>query len=140
MEDVLLCPVGDDQTAKNWVLLWGSARDVRINGSRECPTGLRTIADRDEIKIDAGPTMYFSAETLPVVETFQGADHDIFCPRCKKKVEPGSPIVRCVECGLIYHYNTEGTLNCYEYSETCLCSHPTRLDAGFRWVPDETCG
>jgi hypothetical protein len=145
VEGVLLFPVsddlsvGDDCPAKTWALLWGPGLDVRINGLRSFPAGLRVLADHDEIRVDTGETVYFTTETLPVVETFQAVDHDIFCPRDKKKIEPGSQIVRCVECGLIYHYSTDKAHNCFEYSELCLCGHPTRLDAGFRWVPDETC-
>jgi hypothetical protein len=139
IEGAFLFPVGDDRPIKTWALLWGRDRDVRVNGLRSFPVGIRVIADRDEIKVDTGEAIYFTAETLPVVETFQGSDHDIFCPRDKKKIEPGSQIVRCVECGLIYHYNTDKAHNCFEYSELCLCGHPTRLDAGFRWVPDDTC-
>ena len=139
IDGALLFPVGDDRPIKTWALLWERDRDVRINGLRSFPSGIRVLADRDEIKIGSGNTVYYTTETLPVVETFQGSDHDIFCPRDKKKVEPGSKIVRCVECGLIYHYSTDKTHNCFEYSELCLCGHPTRLDAGFRWVPDETC-
>ncbi len=139
-DDVLLCPVGDDRPARSWVLLWGCGRDVRINGLREFPAGLRLIVDHDEIRVGSNPVVYFTTETLPVVETFEGNDHEMFCPRCKKQIEPGASIVRCVECGLMYHYNTDRKLNCFEYSESCLCGHATRLDAGFRWVPDDNCG
>jgi hypothetical protein len=140
IKGALLIPVGDDQPVKTWALLWGRDCNVRINGLQSFPVGIRMLADRDEIKVDRGEVVYFTTETLPVIETFEGSDHDIFCPRDKKKIEPGSLVVRCVECGLIYHYSTDKTRNCFEYSEMCLCGHPTRLDAGFRWVPDDTCG
>jgi len=81
VEQALLFPVGDDRPIKTWALLWGRDSDVRINGLRSFPAGIHVMGDRDEFKIDNGDTVYFTTETLPGVDTFEEADHDIFCPR-----------------------------------------------------------
>ncbi|UCH83230.1 MAG: hypothetical protein JSW50_12305 [Candidatus Latescibacterota bacterium] len=142
IDGVVLFPVDNSSPVTTWALLWGPDRDVRINGLSSFTVGIRVMDDRDEIRIGTGGEVYFTTETLPVVETFEGSTHDIFCPRCRKQIEPGQSVVRCPgpACGLMYHYNADKALNCYEYADNCVCGHPSTLDAGYRWVPDEVSG
>jgi len=121
--------------AVTWVLVSGAGSRVSVNGS-VIETGMRVVADRDEIRIAGGERLYFSTETLASVEQFAGGDQTLFCPRCKQEIENGTKAVKCPGCG-VWHHQTE-ELNCWTYSEVCaLCAHATDLEAGFRWTPDE---
>ena len=107
---------------------------VSVNGSR-LDTGIRVLRDRDELRA-AGGRMFFSSESLAVVVPFPDPGKTTFCPRCKLAIAPGSPAVRCPQCGVWHHQSEE--LPCWVYSVSCsLCDHPTALDAGYRWVPGE---
>ena len=115
-----------------WVLVGPPA--VRVNGSR-LDTGIRVLCDRDELRADGGRT-FFSSESLAMVVPFPGGAKTIFCPRCKLEIVPGSPAVRCPQCGVFHHQSDE--FPCWTYAARCaMCDQPTALDAGFRWVPEE---
>jgi hypothetical protein len=86
--------VDDDRLAETWVLVWGREREVRLNGLR-LSTGIRVLADRDEIKIDSFEPVFFSGESRPRVELFPGAESEVICPRCKRTIEKNSSMVRC---------------------------------------------
>ncbi|MBM3882248.1 MAG: hypothetical protein FJ387_21435 [Verrucomicrobia bacterium] len=120
-----------------WVLIGGATHPVRVNGD-PLSTGLRLLRDRDEIQLDAGVRLYFSAEEVAEVRPFPGATEKVFCPRCKLELNPGEPAVRCPapQCG-IWHHQTD-QFNCWTYSGGCaLCGHPTELAGGLRWTPDQ---
>ena len=134
--------VKKERLSDTWALLWGPETTVRLNGLR-LQTGIRVLADRDEVKVDSNPPVFFSAETLAREETFEAgaADgKDIHCPRCKKLVEDGASVVRCPVCKVAYHYGEEKERNCWCYAPTCTCGHSTAMDAGFQWTPYEIWG
>ena len=113
------------------VLLAAPAARVRVNGV-PLSLGCRVLRDRDEI-VTGRTRAYFSTERLTRVEAFPGAEGAVFCARCHKPIEPGTPAVRC-ECGIWCH-EKEG-LRCWSYAETCpLCPHHTAADAGYNWEP-----
>jgi len=117
-----------------WALIAPHNSDVRVNG-RAIFAGLRALADRDEIRA-GGKLHYFSTETLASVEAFPGAERPVYCGRCRQQVEEGTPAVRCPGCGVWYNESAE--LPCWTYTEKCtFCGHPTALDAGFAWTPEE---
>ena len=134
INDVLLLRAHEGAAAA-WVLVAGARARVSVNGA--CVnTGLRVLADRDEIRVADAECIYFSTETLSRVEEFPGNDQTLFCPRCKQEIENGSLAVKCPGCG-VWHHQTE-ELNCWTYSEVCaLCSQATSLETGFRWTPEE---
>jgi Zn finger protein HypA/HybF involved in hydrogenase expression len=136
---VTLSHAEDGRVADSWVLLWGPNNNVRLNGLR-LQTGVRVLADRDEVKVDSHPPVFFSAETLVEVETFESGENELYCPRCKKPVEEGTSIVRCPACKLAYHYSEDKERNCWNYSTKCTCGHSTAMDAGFQWTPYEIWG
>lgn len=120
--------------ASVWALIVSAGSGIRVN-SCGVPAGLRVLADRDEIRVGAEAS-YFSSETLAAVEPFPGADRPTYCGRCRQPIEVGSPAVRCAGCGIWYHQGAD--LPCYTYAEKCtFCGHPTALDSGFAWVPEE---
>ena len=121
--------------AATWVLIAGAGLGVSVNGL-PLATGMRVVADRDEIRIPGVSCLYFSTESLARVEEFCGSDQTLFCPRCKQKVEKGEAAVKCPACG-VWHHQTE-ELNCWTYSEVCaLCAQATDLNAGFLWTPED---
>ena len=115
-----------------WVLVGPPC--VRVNGD-PLDTGIRVLRDRDELRA-ATSRIFFSVESLPVIEPFPGSAQPTFCPRCKLEIAPGSPAVCCPQCSVWHHQSDE--LPCWTYAECCtLCDQPTPLDAGFRWTPED---
>lgn len=134
LSSVLLLRTGGQEGAA-WVLVAGTGSRVSVNGA-PLDAGMRVVADRDEIRVAGEDSVYFSTETLARLEKFAGGDQTLFCPRCKQEIEAGAGAVKCPACG-VWHHQTE-ELNCWTYAEVCaLCAHPTDLDAGFRWTPEE---
>jgi hypothetical protein len=116
-----------------WLL--AGSESVRVNGL-PLLAGIRVLRDRDEIRVDGDPPVYFSTEKLARVECFPGAARPTFCARCKVEIEVGSAAVQCPNCGVWCHETEE--LNCWSYPEarTCpLCDHRNSLDATYRWTP-----
>jgi len=119
---------------KIWALIAPPSADIRVN-SRPVRAGLCVLADRDEIRI-GNQTRYFSTETLAAVQPFPGLDRPVFCGRCRQQIEAGAPAVCCPNCGIWYNQSAE--FPCWTYSSKCtFCGHPTALDAGFSWTPEE---
>jgi len=124
----------DAAGSRAWALIASRDSDVHVN-SRVVPAGLCVLDDRDEIRI-GGEVQYFSTETPVTVEEFTASDRPVFCGRCRQKIEPGSPAVCCPSCGV--WYNQSADLPCWTYSDKCtFCGHPTALDSGFAWIPEE---
>lgn len=118
-----------------WALLTPRSSRARVNG-REVLAGLCVLADRDEIRTADGGRYFYSTETLAAVEAFPPSGRAAFCGRCRQQIEAGSPAVCCPGCGVWYNQSAE--LPCWTYSEKCsFCGHPTPLDAGFTWIPEE---
>ena len=118
-----------------WHLVAAPAARVRVNGL-PLATGIRTLADRDEVQIPGGPCSFFSLERLAVREPLPPLDRDISCPRCRQQVARDSIAVRCPGCGLWHHESPD--LPCWTYAPTCaVCAQPTADDAGFRWTPED---
>jgi hypothetical protein len=117
-----------------WALIAPTDSGVRVN-SRALPAGLSVLSNRDEIRI-GGEVQYFSTETLAEVVPFPGSVRAVYCARCRQEIEVGSPAVCCPNCGIWYNQSAE--LPCWTYAEKCaFCGHPTTLDSGFTWTPEE---
>ena len=118
-----------------WVLIAGWEREVAVNGI-PLKTGLRVLADRDEIRLGGQEPMYFSAESLATVTIFAGAERPVYCGRCRQELRAGDACVRCPRCGVYYHQTEE--FPCWTYAERCaFCPQPTALDTGLAWTPEE---
>jgi len=132
-EEVLLIPTGH-RAGETWVLLAGPKAGASINGVR-LSLGIRSLRDRDEIRIGGERLFYFSTERLAVMEPFPGSAPNAFCPRCRQAIASGDLAVKCPACG-VWHHKSED-LPCWTYSETCaLCPQATAMDAGYRWTPE----
>lgn len=119
---------------ERWALVDDGGR-VRINGHPPA-AGLRILEDRDEIRIAAGATAFFSSEKAARVEPFPGAERPVHCPRCKLAIDPGAPAVGCPRCAIWHHQSDR--YPCWTYAERCaLCDQETALDAGFRFSPED---
>ncbi len=122
----------DADGSRVWALVASRNSDVRVNG-RTVLGGLCLLADRDEIRTDGGVQYSFSTET---VAEFPSSDRPVFCGRCRQQIDVGSPAVCCPGCGVWYNQSTD--LPCFTYANKCtFCGHPTALDAGFSWIPEE---
>jgi hypothetical protein len=131
----VLCRRFAGRSRETWVLLSSPSVDLRVNGA-PLLTGIRVLEDRDAIQLsDESPT-YFSSERLAEVELFPGSPEAVYCPRCKTEIAAGGAAVRCPGCESWHHQNE--TFGCWLYADRCaLCDHPTALDAGYRWSPEE---
>lgn len=117
-----------------WSLITSRSSDVRVN-SQPLHTGLRVLADRDEIRT-GNRIHYFSTETLATVQPFPRENHPVYCGRCRQQIEVGALAVSCPNCGI--WYNQSADLPCWTYASKCtFCGHPTALDTGFSWTPEE---
>lgn len=94
------------------------------------------LCDRDEIRVGTGVQYFFSSEDLASIEEFPAQERTTHCGRCRQPIKAGSPAVRCPQCNVWYNQSAE--LPCWTYSDKCAyCGHPTSLEAGFSWVPEE---
>ena len=122
---------------ENWILYISPQNRVSINGI-SIDMGIKSLHDRDEIKVGESGPLYFSTETLAQVEEFPGIGKTAQCPRCQQNIDVGDPAVRCPQCGVWHHQNEE--LNCWTYGPRCAaCSEQdTELEnTNFNWTPEE---
>ena len=118
-----------------WLLFGITPGDVVLNG-QPLRSGIRVLADRDEIHLHGAGRMFFSTERLAVAQPCTSKNPDLRCPRCRRPIKPESSAVACPNCAIWYH-QTE-TLPCWTHASTCaLCQHPSDLNGKYRWTPEE---
>ena len=124
-----------------WVLLAPCDAGVLVNGA-PFENGIRHLTDRDAIRLRGQRSRYFSTECLATVTKFPDLEN-VFCPRCKLQISPGTDAVCCPQCQvwfheLEYHQLEREARLCWSYSEKCsLCDQSTDIDgAEFRWTPE----
>ncbi len=126
---------GENDGRADWVLLARAGVRVDVNGL-PLGTGLRLLRHQDEVRVDDAGTFFFSAETLPEIVPYPDDGQSRHCPRCKDVLKPGTPAVRCPCCALWYHQTDD--MPCWTYGSRCgACDHPTAMDVGFRWSPED---
>jgi len=127
---------------KIWIIMAGKGSAGWVNG-RFLQAGVRVLQDRDEVRINHKPSVFFSTEELARVVPFPAGPSPVFCPRCKQPLADGTPSVQCPRCSVWHHslwpHNDEAnSLGCWEYSAACaICDQQTDLHSGFRWTPLE---
>lgn len=129
-----LVRAADAAGRERWVLVTEVSTPLRVNGDRV--PGIRVVLDKDEI---SGPQLgpfYFSTERRATIEPYAGPAN-ASCPRCLRPLEQGEPSVRCPRCG-VAHHQEEPDWPCWLDKPRCqACDQSTRLDADFRWRPEE---
>ena len=118
-----------------WVMVTPPGVEARVNGI-PLTSGLRVLADRDEIRVATGVAVFFSMEQLAAVVPFPGVGEgrSARCPRCQQDIEKSAPSVCCPQCRLSYHQS--GPRLCWTYREVCaMCDQATDLGVWFRWSP-----
>jgi hypothetical protein len=128
---VLAHTAGDDES--QWALIVGRGPRVRVNGDRVM-LGIRSLRDRDAIQIDGGERIFFSTQSAPVVAAY-GGKIAVPCPRCSSEIQPGDLSVQCPRCRAYFHHT--GELQCWLYTDRCICDQPTALNDENCWRPDE---
>lgn len=126
----------DSSGMNTWALIASPGFAVRLNG-RAPAAGLSVLTDRDDIRVGGSTRYFFSTESLAAVEPFPDAERDVFCGRCRQRIEKGACAVRCPGCGVWYDQSRE--LPCWTYAQRCVfCETLTALDdQGFMWTPEE---
>jgi len=131
----LLCAGG----AGRWVLVTERGEEVRVNGL-PVELGIRALRDRDAIRVRGLGTLFFTTEMPARVVSYPGPGC-VPCARCQTPIEEGDPAVACPDCGLWHHQGADAggvERECWTYAETCAYGpHPTGLDGGFRWTPED---
>ena len=118
-----------------WMLFAsGHQARVSVNGA-SLGIAMRCLTDKDEIHV-GDSIMFFSTEQLARVSSFPGIGKPAKCPRCKLEIRPGTPAVKCPNCGVWHHQSEDSP--CWTYAEKCaaFCDQPTSLEGSFRWVPE----
>jgi len=131
-----LLRVNGEAAAEQWLLVVPPGAKLRVNGS-EMLLGAHILADRDELRLAGHRRLCFSTERLPRIIPFPGADHVIFCARCRGPIDKDSPAVLCPGCGAWCHQTDD--LPCWSYPGTTrcpLCEQSNDPEAGFRWIPE----
>lgn len=124
-----------EHVASGFAVVAPFGEELLVNGV-PVASGLAVLRDRDEIQVGAAPSFFFSTEELARVCDVPRSESPRSCPRCSQRIEDGTRGVRCPACDVWYHENSE--LPCWTYAATCaLCDQPTKLDAGFRFRPDQ---
>jgi hypothetical protein len=119
---------------EQWTLFAVPWRGVRVNGI-EVTSGIRVLADRDEIHVPGFAPVYFSTERLAAIRPCPVGAAALICPRCRQPIDADSPAVACPGCGVWHHGHDP--LTCWSYAPRCaLCPQPTELSAGFQWTPE----
>lgn len=123
-----------------WTILTPPTETVLVNGAPVL-TGVKLLRDRDEIYLPGNSPIFFSTESIPVVEPFPGMDRKIICPRCRQEIKKGTLAVRCPSpaCGTWHHMDAENNLPCWTYADFCgnpNCNYPTNLDSEYKWTPE----
>jgi len=133
-EEIRILPAANGAGPQSWVLLGSRTVPVHINGE-PLWLGLRTLRDKDEIRVGS-ERCFFSTEELAHVVPFQGLAQPAFCPRCKQRIEPGDLSVCCPNCRS-WHHQTD-KFPCWRYSEFCaLClQQSTALDTDYSFTPE----
>lgn len=127
----LLMPAATPDGAA-WVMVAPPGVEARVNGI-PLRSGLRVLADRDEIRLATGVAVFFSTEQRAAVVPFAGVGEGR-CPRCQQDIQKDAPSVCCPKCRLHYHQTSDRP--CWTYREVCaMCDQVTDLDGGFRWSP-----
>jgi hypothetical protein len=122
---------------ERWLLLAPSSRPtVSVNGL-PLVLGIRVLKDRDEVHLAGAPPLFFSTERIAQVEPYASGGKRGRCPRCDTEIADGVPSVRCPQCGLAYHQDSAGGMECWTYGPTCArCPQKTGLEAGYAWTPE----
>jgi hypothetical protein len=117
-----------------WVVMTSTPRAACVNGLPVL-AGIRVLADRDELRVDDGDSMFFSIERLAELSSLPETQQEICCPRCRDVIRAATPAVQCPQCDVWHHQ--EADRPCWTYADGCAaCGHPTALDAGFTWTPE----
>lgn len=123
----------------DYVLLAPVTARVRINGD-PLRLGVRVLDDKDAIQFGADEVHLYSTERIARVEPFAGDSTRGVCPRCRQRIEPGTPAVRCPSCGIWHHQTADSPCwTGYEHEPFPTCAmddQPATLGGELRWVPE----
>jgi hypothetical protein len=126
-----------DDASEQWTLVAGAEHRVTVNGT-PLGTGIRVLRNRDQVDISGVGSVFYSSERQARIEPLPTGLGEVFCPRCRQRIEEGTPAVRCPgpQCGLWYHQSHE--YPCWLYAPTCaVCPQRSALDAGFQFCPED---
>lgn len=130
--------VTDPQGAERWRLYASPESALQVNGL-PLLIGMRVLRDKNKIHVGASPAMFFSTERPARVMPFVDQGRPVKCPRCRRTIAVGEPVVRCPNpaCGAWHHQDADGSFECWTYDDQCGagCNWPTDLDGGFQWTP-----
>jgi len=121
---------------ESWALRARPGAGLRLNGA-PLRWSLAPVNDRDEILLPDGQRVFFSTERLAEVVPFPGADHPVYCARCKTEIKQGALAVCCPACATWCHQSVEFPCWRYPGTSSCpLCDQPNDPEAGYRWSPE----
>ncbi len=117
-----------------WLLLALAPGSVALNGV-PLRSGIRVLADQDEIYLGADGQVFFSTERLATVQPCTSTNPDLRCARCRRPIPPQSDAVACPNCTVWYHQTEPRP--CWTYASACaMCGHASELNGAYRWTPE----
>jgi hypothetical protein len=120
---------------ETWALVTGAGAGAVVNG-QPLPHPVHRLRHQDEIALDGQAPFHFATDEPARIVAYEGGAKGLFCPRCRKPINPGQPIVRCPKCRTPFH-QIEGERPCWTYAPACLmCQHATKLTGDYAWRPD----
>jgi hypothetical protein len=105
--------------------------NVRVNGREPLP--VTVLGRSDEIRVNGVSLFYTDEAPLRVVpfEPIEGQPNK--CARCNGPIPPGTPVVHCPVCGLVYMAQPDKEPNCWTYGPCRGCGRDPRAE--FVWRP-----
>ena len=134
--------VNDDQELA-WLVPWLSPEGrkvatlfvrtdgVRVNGREPLPVSV--LGRSDEIRVN-GVSLFYTDEAPLQIVPFEPVDgQPTKCARCNGPIAPGTPVVHCPVCGLVYMAQPDKEPNCWTYGPCRGCGRDPRVE--FVWRP-----
>jgi hypothetical protein len=117
-----------------WLLCADRGHVVFVNGE-PVPLGIRALDSRDEIRLDDGTRLVFSAECAAIIAPVPADAGSAQCARCTGALESGSPGVRCPACRTWFH--EYGEFTCWSSASACSVCGLETAKAASEWTPEE---
>lgn len=125
----VILPYRDVKGSLHYALVHSPRTRCYVNGDNVLT--LHCLRHRDYI-VYGETALFFDSFTTPQPESLSGA-HEVPCAYCRGPIEPGSVVVCCPNCGLVYHHAHDGS--CWLADARCACGQKTDLEQQPDWIP-----
>ncbi len=125
----VILPYRDVNGSLHYALVHSPRTPCYVNGDDVLT--LHCLSHRDFI-VCGETAMFFDSTIIPQPESLSGV-HEVPCAYCRGSTQPGSGVVCCPNCGLVYHHDHDNS--CWLANNRCACGQITDLDQQPDWIP-----